>query len=59
MLTYEHLGAFTPVTMEDNVVVDGVLASCCVFDDHDLAHLCWNRRFAPLSLNQEIRFLAC
>ena len=32
-------GAFTPVTMEGNIVVDGVLASCYAFADHDLAHI--------------------
>ena len=31
-------GAFTPVTMEGNNVVDGVLASCFAIYDHDLAH---------------------
>ena len=55
MLTYERLGAFTPVTMEGNVVVDGVLASCYVFDDHDLAHLLmtpirWFPNILPLLL---------
>ena len=33
------LGAFTPVTMEGNIMVDRVLASCYVFHNHDLAHL--------------------
>ena len=33
------LGAYTPVTMEGNIVVDGVLASCYASLDHDLAHL--------------------
>ena len=32
-------GAFTPVTVEGNLVVDGVLASCYAFSDHDLAHI--------------------
>ena len=31
-------GAFTPVTMEGNIVVDGVLASCYAYCDHDMAH---------------------
>ena len=31
-------GAFTPVTMDGNIVVDGVLASCYAFPDHHLAH---------------------
>ena len=26
------------MTVEGNVIVDGVLASCYVFSDHDLAH---------------------
>ena len=30
---------FLPVTMEGNIVVDGVLASCYASYDHDLAHL--------------------
>ena len=33
------LGAFTPVTMDGTIVVDGVLASCYAFSDHDMAHL--------------------
>ena len=38
--TMESLtGAFTPVTMEGNIVVDGVLASCYAVVDHDLAHI--------------------
>ena len=32
-------GAYVPLTMEGNVVVDGVLASCYASFDHDLAHL--------------------
>ena len=33
------LGAFTPLTMEGNILVDGVLASCYAFPDHDFAHI--------------------
>ena len=33
------LGAYTPLTMEGNIIVDGVLASCYAFGDHDLAHV--------------------
>ena len=33
------LGAFTPLTMEGNIIIDGVLTSCYVFADHDLAHI--------------------
>ena len=33
------IGAYVPLTMEGNVVVDGVLASCYPTIDHDLAHL--------------------
>ena len=36
---FTTLGAYTPVTVEGNIVVDGVLASYYVFADHDLAHL--------------------
>ena len=32
------LGAFVPLTMKGNIVVDGVLASCYASFDHDLAH---------------------
>ena len=32
-------GAFTPVTMEGNIVVDGVLASSCASVPHDLAQI--------------------
>ena len=33
------LGAYVPLTMEGNLVADGVLASCYAFSDHDLAHI--------------------
>ena len=33
------LGVYVPLTMEGNVVVDGVLASCYTVFDHDFAHL--------------------
>ena len=33
------LGAFMPVTMEGNMIVDGVLASCYASADHDVAHI--------------------
>ena len=32
-------GAYTPVTMEGNIIADGVLTSCYAFSDHDLAHI--------------------
>ena len=32
-------GAFVPLTMEGNIVVDGVLASCYAAIDHNLAHI--------------------
>ena len=32
-------GAYTPMTMEGQILVDGVLASCYAFYDHDLAHI--------------------
>ena len=32
-------GVFTPVTMDGNIVVDGVLASCYATVDHDLGHI--------------------
>ena len=39
VLTITFVGAYTPVTMNDNIMVDGVLASCYAFFDHDLAHI--------------------
>ena len=33
------LGAYTPVPVEGNIIVDGILASCYTISDHDLAHL--------------------
>ena len=33
------LGAFVPVTMDGNIMVDGVLASCYSSLDHDLLHV--------------------
>ena len=32
-------GAHVPLTMEGNIVVDGILASCYPSCDHDLAHI--------------------
>ena len=32
------LGAFVPLTMEGNIVADGVLSSCYASFDHGLAH---------------------
>ena len=32
------LGAYTPVTLEGNIIVDEILASCYAFPDHILAH---------------------
>ena len=32
-------GAYVPLTMEGQIVVDGILASCYPFYDHDLAHI--------------------
>ena len=37
MLVFE--GAYVPLTMEGNIVVDGVLASCYASIDHDMAHM--------------------
>ncbi|XP_003968083.1 sonic hedgehog protein [Takifugu rubripes] len=37
--TQEHVGSYAPVTVQGNVVVDEILASCyAVIEDHDLAH---------------------
>ena len=32
-------GAYTPLTKEGNIVVDGVLASCYAYVNHDVAHI--------------------
>ena len=32
-------GAYVPVTMDGNIMVDGVLASCYAFSDHNMAHM--------------------
>ena len=32
------LGAYVPLTMEGNMIVDGVLASCYPSSHHDFAH---------------------
>ena len=32
------LGAFTPLTLDGNIIVDGVLASSYAFTSHDIAH---------------------
>ena len=33
------VGAYTPVTAEGNIIVDGVLASCYAHSHHDLVHI--------------------
>ena len=33
------LGAYVPLTMEGNIMVDGVLASCYASTDNSLAHI--------------------
>ena len=33
------IGAFVPLTMNGNIMVDGILASCYASTDHDLAHI--------------------
>ena len=33
------VGAFTPLTNEGNIVIDGMLAFCYAFSDHNLAHI--------------------
>ena len=34
-----YSGAYVPLTVEGNIIVDGVLASCYVNYNHDVAHL--------------------
>ena len=36
---YLYVGAYTPVTMRGNIMIDRVLVSCYAFFDHDLAHI--------------------
>ena len=37
---YVHFpGVYVPVTMEGNIVADGVLASCYAIVDHDIAQI--------------------
>ena len=39
LLTYDCIpGAYVPVTMEGNLIVDGILASCYPSFDHDVLH---------------------
>ena len=38
-ITRLWLGAFTPVTMDGKIIVDGILASCYAFYDHEIAHI--------------------
>ena len=33
------VGAYTPLTNEGNIVIDGMLTSCYAFSDHNLAHI--------------------
>ena len=44
------VGAHVPLTMEGNIMVDGVLASCYAFTNHDLAHL----GMSPMRIYPEI-----
>ena len=39
MKSYLFPGAYVPVTMDGNIIVDGVLASCYAFPDHNVAHI--------------------
>ena len=32
-------GAYVPVTMDGNIMVDGVLVSCYAFPNHNVAHI--------------------
>ena len=38
-LIIPFIGAYAPLTMDGNIVVDGVLASCYANTDHDLSHI--------------------
>ena len=39
MFTIFFQGLFAPLTMEGNIVVDGIIASCYPDYDHDAAHI--------------------
>ena len=47
---YCFTGAYVPVTMEGNIMVDEVLASCYASAHHDVAHL----TMKPMQLLSEI-----
>ena len=32
-------GAYTPLTMEGNILIDGILASCYAYSNQDIAHI--------------------
>ena len=38
-MNFLFLGAYVPLTVEGNLIVNGVLASCYASVNHDLAHL--------------------
>ena len=51
-------GAYVPVTLEGNIVVDGILASCYASFDHDAQHvvmkpLLWFPSIMDLLLGEE------
>ena len=37
-IDFFSVGTYVPLTMEGNIMIDGVLASCYPSSDHDLAH---------------------
>ena len=39
MMFYLTIGAYAPLTKKGNIMVDGVLASCYAYTDHDVAHI--------------------
>ena len=49
-LLFIFLGAYVPLTMEGNIIVDGILASCYPSADHDMAHF----GMAPIRLFPDI-----
>ena len=44
------VGAYVPLTDEENIVVDRILASCYASFDHDLAHIA----MTPMKLFPEL-----